>query len=1120
MYKFYPQNMAGVLTHRLCRKILLIMKLTTLVLITLIMHVSASSLAQKVTLVEKDAPLEDVFDEISNQTGYDFLFTGSNLKFAKPVTINVTHEELNDVLKKIFAGQPLDFLIQNKSVVIKDRITPVLEDKTRPAFATVAIIGKVTDEHGNPLPGVTIKQKNTSLAFSTNAKGEFTALVATQSAILQFSFIGYITQEIPVTQLKSPAVIVLKEDISKLDEVQIIAYGTTTKRANTGDVTTVDSNTIQKYPTNNVLDVLQGTVPGMAVYKNTGNVTSTYKVQIRGMNGLPGDGGSPLYVVDGVPFIGGSVESLNNTSGAKSANGVGNQAYDALSLINPDDIESISVLKDADATAIYGSRGADGVILITTKKGKVGTATIDASVYTGVTHVAKEVPLLNLQQYLQMRKEAHANDNTPINSITDVDINGVWDTTRSTDWQKQLIGGYGHNTKAQVGISGGTDLVQYRVSGSYNYVTSLEAITGNDQTANFNISLTSTTSNHKFTASFTGGYFYDLNTMSQTDYTYTARTLPPDAPALYTSTGALNFQNNTFANPLLAQNYINSSPRTNLTSNLVLSYRPISDLEIKLSAGYNKQNLNEFLGSPSTITPPYSLSAPISTFTYDNSYAWSIEPQIDYNKQIGKGKLLVTVGASLQDETSSSEALSASGYSTDLLLSSITAGTAINMVFPYTVSPNKFAATFGRINYNWANKYYIDLTGRDDGSSNFGQNRQYHLFAAAGAGWIFSEEDLIKNNLSFLSFGKLRGSYGTTGRDDIAPYSYLSTYNTVSSQVGSVPYGGVSGLVPSRLPNPDLSWETTTKAELGLELQFLKGRIAFETNFYCNRTTGLLTGATLPVITGFNSINENLPATIQNEGFDATLTTANIRNKDFSWSTTIIFTHDQNKLLKFPGLATSPYANTYVIGQPINIVKAYKFDGVNPQTGNYQVIAANGSVTSLPNSITDKTQLVNTNPVFYGSVQNNITYKQFSLSFLFRYVKQTGLNEYGNLVTPSGYSATNTLPIVLNRWQKPGDVTNIERYGTNFFLILYQADLTQSNFAYSNASYIRLQNLSLSYALPTLVSQKFGMHNLQVFIQGDNLLTITGYKGLDPETQSIFSLPPLRIITAGLRLTI
>lgn len=1110
------------------KKMFLVMKLTVLIFFIGLLHVSASSLGQRISLSENNVSMSKLFREIKKQSGYSFLYDAGVIDAFPNVNVEITDANIETVLKELFKNKPLEYLIIDKAVVVHLKDEPrVVTGKPDPQV----FYGKVTDEEGLRLPGVTIKMMDKTGKvigqWTTNQNGEFTLMATDPEHKLLFSYIGFTTYEVLVKNLKNPLNIVLKGTASALDQVQVIAYGTSSKRTNVGDVTVIDAKTIQQYPTTNVLDALQGTVPGMAVYKNTGNPNSTYKVQIRGINGS-NTSGQPLYIVDGIPYRFQSSTWLtrNGNLGAQGINGSGGQGYDALGAINPDDIESISVLKDADATAIYGARAADGVIIITTKKGKAGSLKADASVYTGVSTPSRQASLLNLSQYLQMRREAYKNENlaiptinTPLNN-TAYDINGAWDTTRSTNWQKELIGGARHNTKAQIGLSGGSDNVQFRVSGGYNYIGNVAILGGNDWTGNVSTSLTATSNNKKFTAQISAGYLYDYSTLPQADLTGNVN-MAPDAPALYTANGALNFQNNTFSNPLVIKNYINNAANTNLTSSLTLSYKIINDLEVKLTTGYNKQSMNEFLGAPTSINLPFGTQfASSSTFTYNNASAWSIEPQVNYNKRFGKGKLSAMVGASLQDAYNNAMSLTATGYSSDLLLSSLTAGSAIAKSTGYSEADTRFSGLFARINYNWADKYYVDITGRNDGSSLFGSNNQYHLFAAVGAGWIFSEEGFVKEHLPFISFGKLRGSYGSTGRaNTISPYQYLSTFSS-----NSITVAGVSGLTPNGLANPDLHWETTKKAELGLEIQFLKGRIAFETNFYRNRTTDLLGSSQYSVVTGFGSIPANIPALVQNQGFDMSLTTNNIRGKDFSWSTTFLFTRDRNKLLDYPNLATSTNASIYTIGQPVNIRRFYPFGGVNPQTGMYQVIKADGSMAGplTPLTQADKTALVNINPDFFGSVQNNITYKQFRLNFLFRYIKQVGRNVFYSFgAIPPGTVNTNYSDIVLNRWQKPGDITNVQRFGVNNIqLLLAQNNAAQSDWGYGDASYIRLQNLSLSYSLTQKMARKLGMETLQVYVQGDNLWTITRYNGIDPETQNLSTLPTLRIVTAGLRLTL
>ena len=422
-----------------------------------------------------------------------------------------------------------------------------------------------------------------------------------------------------VKNIKQGITITLKQDIGKLDEIQIIAYGQTTKRFNTGDQTTVTAKQIENYPVSNVLSVLQGTVPGMVVSQSSGQAGSTYSVLIRGQNGLT-TSSDPLYVIDGVPFNGGAFSSQKS-----NLLGSNNRAYDALNLINPLDIESINVLKDADATAIYGSRGANGVILITTKKGKAGDAKIDVNVFSGFSEVPSLNPLLNTQQYLDLRHEAKKNDNSPIGT-TDYDLNGTWDTTRYTNYPKLFLGGQGHNTNAQVSISGGANNVSYLVSGNFRRQSNAqELIGGREQESSVHFSLNSSSSNKRFNMTFSGGYTNSDNNIPAADLTGSAFSLAPNSPELFKPDGSLNFENNTFSNPLSPSKLIARTALTNLTSSLQVSYLIAKGLTAQTTVGYNKQGLNEFLAntlasiSPSLIALGLKGSA---NYTYANKSYW------------------------------------------------------------------------------------------------------------------------------------------------------------------------------------------------------------------------------------------------------------------------------------------------------------------------------------------------------------------------------------------------------------------------------------------------------------------------------------------------------------------
>jgi TonB-linked SusC/RagA family outer membrane protein len=670
-------------------------------------------------------------------------------------------------------------------------------------------------------------------------------------------------------------------------------------------------------------------------------------------------------------------------------------------------------------------------------------------------------------------------------------------------------------------VSGGNANTQFLISGNYNRESNLMPIGGNNQTASTHFSINNTSSNNKFSILFTGGYTYNNNSIPQTDLTSDAN-LSPVAPALYNTDGTLNFQNNTFDNPLTVSKQINSTVSSNLMGSTVLSYKPITGLEFKATLGYNKQQVNEFLGSPlSSHSPVYikqqQLTTGTSSFTYNNSSTWSIEPQVNYNLKLGaKGQLSSTLGSSLQNQTAEITELVATGYTSDLLIRSITGGTAIQPLsnVPYDYETYKFSAGFGRLSYNWADKYLFNISGRYDGSSRFGEDKRFHLFGAAGAGWIFSEEGFVKKNLPFLSFGKLKASYGVTGNDQIPNGLYLDSYNS------GLPYQGIPSLTPGNEPNPNIGWETTKKAELGLELHFLKDRISFEADYYRNRTTDVLLQYPLSIVTGFNKITQNLPANIQNTGLELTLNTTNIRTKDFSWSSSILLTIPRNKLVSYSNLASSALASNYIIGQPVTIVHAYRFAGVNPQTGVYQFYDRNGKIVANPDPSLDRTAIINVDPKVYGALQNTFTYKGFSLNFTFRFIEQNGRNAFGQQsFLPAGITASNVTTMALNRWQKPGDITDIQRAGTSFLLFSPLTTALQSDKGYGDASYIRLQNLAFSYQFAPVILKKLHLQNLRIYLQGSNLLTISKYGSFDPENQSGLSLPPLRIFTTGVQFT-
>ncbi|QQL49893.1 SusC/RagA family TonB-linked outer membrane protein [Mucilaginibacter ginkgonis] len=990
----------------------------------------------------------------------------------------------------------------------------------------IILSGIVTDDSGLPLPGASVNYYPEQLTAITNKDGTFHLTVSQTRGRLTFSFTGFQKLELPAERFSNTNVkVTMKPSQSTLDEVQVIAYGKTTKRFNTGDVSTVTAATIETQPVSNPLAALEGRVPGLIISQNSGVAGSSFKVQIRGQSAL--DLGlsknDPLFIVDGVPFESGNTSSNQINSAANNPTSISSGGLSPLNSISPSDIESIEVLKDADATAIYGSRGANGVILITTKKGKAGADKISFSVNTGFSKVGRKLPLLNTSQYLQVRKEGFANDGLTPNSTPGdpgfaPDIT-LWDNNRYTDFQKLLIGGTAHSTDARGTVSGGNVNTQFLVGGGYHRETTVYSSDFSDAVASAHFSITHASENKRFTLLFTGLFSNDNNRLPRYDLTRYIN-LPPNLN-LYDASGKLAWQdqnvlysslgNGDIINPLSLLQDKYRSVNENLNGNLQLGYKILPGLTLRSSFGYNSFRTDERSMRPTAAIDPNSGELPSAAFASSQNKNWIIEPQLEYNMINGAHKLNVLVGNTYQDRSADSYAQQGNNYNSDLLLNSIAAASQITAVNDH--SPYRYTALFGRVNYNLADKYLLNLSARRDGSSRFAPDKRMANFGAIGAAWIFSGENFFQKAIPFLSFGKLRSSYGQTGNDQIGEYKYLNLWTNTA-----IPYGGIPGLIPRTLYNPDYSWEVNKKFEAAIELGFLKDNLLLSTAYYNNESSNQLISYNLPSQTGFFSVTRNFPGKVRNTGWEILLTSKNFHSKEFSWTTTFNITVPKNKLIAFPDLATSSYASRYVIGQSLNLVNAYKYAGVDSQTGLYKVVDTNGDGQL---NVADYQVSGNLDPKFYGGLQNSITWHSFDLGFFFEFRKQRGLNYLGQLSnTPPGW-IYNQPDLVLNRWQQPGETGPVQRYTTGFTNALTAAAyLANSDGIYTDASFIRLKNVSLSYRIPEQIIRKYHLGSCRLFIEGQNLLTITNYQGSDPENMNFFVLPPLRTLVAGLQLNL
>jgi TonB-linked SusC/RagA family outer membrane protein len=823
------------------------------------------------------------------------------------------------------------------------------------------------------------------------------------------------------------------------------------------------------------------------------------------------------------------LSSIQGASDALTGTGVSNP----LAFINPQDIESIDILKDADATAIYGSRAANGAILITTKKGKAGKTNITVNAQHGFGEVVKKMKNLNTEQYLQLRKDAYTMqglavpDKNTAPSGTNYDLT-VWDQTRYTDWQKELIGGKANYSDVQTTVSGGNTSTQILVGANYHRETTVMPGDLYNKRGGVHFNMSHSSINQRFKLSFGGNYLADKNVLPGVDLTGAAMKLAPNAPALYDAAGNLNWETlpntttETWINPVRASLRKYNITSTNTVGNAELSYKIWSTLTLRSSFGYTSLSSDEVLITPQTFySPSTTANNRATSYSTRKVNNWIIEPQLTYQLNRHYGKFDFLLGTTFQKNKYYLQSLSTSGYSNDGQLENITAATTVTAIAA-TQETYNYNAAFGRISYNFRDKYLLNLSVRRDGSSRFGSENLFNNFYGIGAGWVFTKEEWWSDKLSFLSFGKLKLSYGTTGNDQIGNYAFMALYRTVGVPQ---PYGGGTTLRANALNNPYLQWEETQKLNAGVNLGFWADRILLNLNYYRNMSSNQLLGYNLPIITGFNSITENFDALVKNSGFEFAITSDNIKAKDFTWSTSFNLTLPKNELVEFPGLATSSYATTLEVGKPLTITKAFKYAGVNTSTGRYNFEIPDKSQVEIPTLSRDETVVIDRTPKYYGGLQNSLSYKGFSLDFLLQFTKQTGYDEtrfgYTSPGVFSSSGGTGNQPVsVLNNWKQDGDVVSYQRLNSGVAALnntYSYASSIYSSEAWTDATYIRLKNLSFSYLLPAGLLKQVRIQQVRVYAQGQNLLTITKYKGLDPENQSTFTLPPLRVITFGVQ---
>lgn len=1086
----------------------------------------------QVTVELEYGSLTALLAQIEEQTSLKFayahyLVSGVTVKLPKQT------DTVKNILEEALSHSGLGYrVVENKSnsVVIYKRPPELKRQEFKPVkvVLTGSVTGLVTDaKTGEPLVGATVSIKGTRKGISTNTEGRYT-LAGLEPGIytVVVTFVGFerVEQEVNVMDGEVTTLnITMKETIGELGEVEINAgYYTVKDRNRTGSISRVTAEEIQDQPFTNPLEALVGRVPGVTV-SATGTPGTFLSVRVRGDNSLripgkyvPGapaaissvEGGAPLYVIDGVPVQSTLINSYVHSGG-----------LDPLANLNPENIETIEVLKDADATAIYGSRGANGVILITTKGGSAQKNDIQISVNRGIARNVSRIDVLSTEEYLQMRHEALENDGIDLEAMDPFLQSYLypdlvfWDQDRNTDWQEELLDGASQVTDMQANFSGGSGNISYRLGGSFHredlinkgdsYFTKAEGHLGLDYRSDDNRFRTGVTLNY-------GMNQQDVQGGSLTSVLW----LPPNAPPLYDENGELNWAyhpvtgQNTWTNPLAALTAEQTIDNRNLVANANLGYRPIPELEFRLNLGYTENNGNENKQTPMTVTAPHNRASeggylqPSSQFVRTGRQGIILEPQVDYWFESGQHRLDIVIGGAYQQSENELLQLNGSQYTSDAFLGSLRGAGAVTTYD--TRSEYRYLAAFSRVGYRYKERYILNLTGRRDGSSRFGPDNRFGNFGAAGAAWIFSDEPWLQQGSSVLSFGKLRGSYGLTGSDQVGEYSFLDLY-----QLWGTSYENTMSLVPNQLFNPDFSWEETRKLEAALELGFLDNRIMLETSWYRNRSSNQLIFRTLPFTSGFSGVLDNFSeATVQNSGWEFMVRGEPVRRADFGWSISANLSINRNKLVEFPGIEDSPYATVYQVGSPLSIQRLYTWLGVDPETGVHQFLDVdeNGFITDGDRQFSDALD-----PDYYGGLSQQIRYKGLELDMLFQFSRGKG-----SYTLPGMPGTRNNQPsIVLERWQEQGDVTDIQKYSNNnLYNPHFQA--SQSNLYIEDQSYIRFQTLGLSYSVPQSLVSKVQIKRARLFVRAQNLLVFSRASTPDPQTG--YNVPPPRMITSGLQI--
>lgn len=1101
---------------RYIKKNLLGMKLAMILMTAVFLQAQATALSQTITLTGKDLSLREVFSTLEKQTDYVVFYNVALLKGARPVTVSVKDMPVEDFLRTIMADQPVDYEISIKTITIKEKMRkPVAPAETGlPAYAQdPPVKGKVTDEEGNPLPGANVSVTGTKRGVATNAQGEF-SIAAKKTDALLISYIGFEQKIIMLKDVASPLVIKLSLARKKIDEVVVIGYGSVNKRDLTGAVSSVKPADIENIPVTRVDQMLQGRIAGAEIVSTDGEPGAATSIRIRGTRSISASN-EPLFIVDGLMD---AITSLNE--------------------LNPSDIASIEVLKDASSTAIYGSRGSNGVIIITTKSGsdKLGKTNFTFRTDMGTSVLPRYLDLMNATEFAQLQNDRYyfsstANQTKPLEEYPYPDPLSLGE---GTNWTKEITRKAPYRNFT-LSASGGDKTTQYYFSANMNNNQGIIQNSGlNRYQVRLNLDRTISSFvkagirfNYSQIARKINTADVGTNTLWYRSTIFLAPTI-----AAYKEDGSFNDWNSQWYSGTLFDSPIanvklkqNDHLEKSLSTMVYLEVKPIKNVLIRSTLSYSDYSRAEDQFTPSTL--PTRINANSGAYAYKRSYAVNNllnENTISYKKTWNKAHNFDALyGFTFQSKNFNNLTASGSGYFVDDTETNDLAAVPSKE----TVSLGSYledqvrVSHLSRLNYNYRNKYYVTFTTRADGASNFASNNKWAIFPSAAVKWNITREPFMQRFKS-LSELSLRLSGGTSGNDAISRYQSLA--RLTSTTTGYL-FDGAQPVAyyPSRIENEGLTWEKTTSYNAGLDVSFFDRRLEVTLDMYKSMTSDLLLTVQLPTHTGYTSRLANIGKT-SNKGIELTVTYENIRRKNFSWSTTLTTAHNKQMVEDIGGLdRISVYNNNwgaqymmygYVKGRPLNALWGMEYAGTWKNQGeidqnktdkkyassavSYYSPGRQRYIDQNQDGVLDNSDLVylgNADPHLYGGIQNTFRIRKLHFSFYFNYSLGGSIYNPVEVFMGTGTYLSNQFRYMVNAWHP------VRNPDSDYPRADSKDDIPNDRFVH-DASFLRFKNFSVGYPLDLTKITKNKLQSLMLTFSGNNLVLWKYYNGYDPEVST------------------